>query len=259
MSANASEHSPKTRLEMSPERDFPETAKKSSYCIVSSPRSGSTLLARMLYKTGKAGDPIEYLNPKLRAYERDRIGAPSLELNSFLELMARRRTSPNGVFGVKADYFQLLAAFGLRKPDDQIVQWLRGFEQLIWIRRKDRIAQGISRAVAFRTRVWSSEESRQTNQDSGSLAIDPAFSLSCINEVASNDRGWEMLLQKHSLPFIEVWYEDLVADYEGESRRVLRYLDLLDQVGDIPPPPIEKQAGPESERLRRDLLAYLGL
>lgn len=55
--------STKNIKELSLERDFPGPFPiRTRYAILSSPRSGSTLLARMLFATGMAGDPIEPKN-----------------------------------------------------------------------------------------------------------------------------------------------------------------------------------------------------
>jgi LPS sulfotransferase NodH len=244
--------------EMSPERDFPgPTPVTLRYGILSSPRSGSTLLGRFLHETKLAGDPQEYFNPPLIALERKRSGNAKLGMNKFLHLMESRRTSPNGVFGLKMHYSQLMAVFNTNKPNDNVVKYLRGLDKLVWIRRRDRLGQAISQAVAIRTNVWSSEDSRfERNPD---VQIHPYEVVGALNIVARDDAGWEQLIKRVPLTVHEVWMEDLVADYENQARAVLRHLGIDKDVAAIPPQPIEKQSGELNQRLRHEVHAYLGL
>ncbi len=66
--------------EMGPERDFAgETPVAQRYGILSSPRSGSTLLGRFLHETKLAGDPEKQsgeLNERLRHEVQAYLGLP---------------------------------------------------------------------------------------------------------------------------------------------------------------------------------------
>ena len=249
--------SDKHRRELSPERDFPPTPVSMRYVILSSQRSGSTLLGRILFETKMAGDPQEYFNPPLLALERKRTGNAELSMNKFMQAMEKRRTSPNGVFGLKAHYGQLLSVFRATKPNENVVKFLRHANKLIWIRRRDRIGQAISQAVALKTNVWSSEDSRFQREPD--VKIHPFELINTLKVVSRDDVGWEQLILAAKLQVLEVWYEDLVNDYENQARTVLRYLGVDKDVPVIPPPPLERQGGELNERLRREFHAYLGL
>jgi len=249
--------SDKNRREMSPERDFPTgTTVRQRYCILSSPRSGSTLLGRMLHATGMAGDPQEYFNPPLLQYERERTGRPELTLNEFLRSMEARRTSPNGVFGMKLHYSQMLGTFRQKTPNKNMLALLGQFNQLVWIRRRDRMAQGISQAIGMHTQVWSSEDSKHGKQQD--VSIHPYHCVRAMQMVCGDDFGWEALIKASRLAVHEVWYEDLVADYDNQCRAVLEYLGLNMVVTRIPAPPIERQASELNERVRKELIDYMG-
>jgi LPS sulfotransferase NodH len=150
-----------------------------------------------------------------------------------------------------------MGVFRANKPNQNVVNFLRRADKLIWIRRRDRIAQAISQAVAVKTNVWSSEDSRfQRDPD---IKIHPFEIISTLHVVSRDDAGWEVLIPAAKLQVLEVWHEDLVGDYENEARKVLRYLGIDKDVPTIPPPPLERQSGELNERLRRELHAYMGL
>jgi LPS sulfotransferase NodH len=211
----------------------------------------------MLYETRLAGDPQEYFNPPIISLASEQSGNKAPQLGDYLKSMESRRTSPNGVFGMKMHYSQMLGVLKTPKPNETAVKLLRGFSKLIWIRRRDRLMQGISQAIAQQTQVWSSEDSRHSEVDA--VEVHPFACLSAAKLIAGDDFGWERLIRAAKLTVHTVWYEDLVADYENESRKVLHYLGLNELVETIPEPPLQKQGGEQNERIHKELLQYLGL
>lgn len=249
--------SDKNRREMSLERDFSQPYPITKrYCILSSPRSGSTLLGRMLYETGGAGDPQEYFNPPLLQIERERSGDPKMSLNTFMKRMEKRRTSPNGVFGMKLHFYQMLQAFQASKPNKNMLAMLNRFNHLIWIRRRDKLRQAISQAIGQHTQIWSSEDAR--NAERKAIKIHPFACVRALQVVAGDDRGWEQLIETANLKVHTIWYEDLVKDYGAECREILKYIDIEQSGMEIPAPPIQRQANEMNEALYHELKAYLG-
>jgi trehalose 2-sulfotransferase len=218
------------------------------YGILSSQRSGSTLLARALFETRQAGDPLEYFNLRLLALARKQTGNQFLTPIEFMRLMELRRTSPNGIFGMKIHYEQMLRAFQSNVLNDKMTEFLRSHQHLFWIRRRDRLRQAVSLAIATHTNSWSSEEPAMS---AGSISL-----LDCIHAlqaISFQDFGWEQIIKAAKLKVRVIWYEDLISDYEGTCRLVLQDLKL-----DIPPPQIERQSTENNDRLHRKLVDYLG-
>jgi trehalose 2-sulfotransferase len=248
--------STKNLLEMSSDRDFPQpTTVRMRYCILSSQRSGSTLLARMLSKTRYAGDPLEYFNLRLLQVGRAQTGNQTLTPFEFLRLMESRRTSPNGIFGMKLHYEQMLRAFQSDIPNKNMIEFLRSHRHLLWMRRRDRLRQAISLAVATHTNSWSSEEP----QIASSASISCFDCIRSLQAISFQDLGWEHLIRTARLQVNVIWYEDLISEYEETCRRALRYLNLQNAISDIPPPPIERQSGILNDRLYAELFEYLGI
>ncbi len=250
----------KNLLELNSERDFEHNVSVSMrYAILSSPRSGSTLLSRMLYETQSAGDPLEFFNPRLLILQRKTTNQPHLSLNQFMLDMESRRTSQNGVFGIKMHYSQLLSAFNTKNPNAKVIGFLANkMDKLIWIRRRDRIGQAVSQVIGLKTQMWSSEDSR-FGKPIHDVKIHPFETIRALNGICQEDTGWEQLIAQAGLTVHEVWYEDLVEDYDTQSHSVIHYLGIEDQVDGIPPPPIQKQASELNDKVRQQLMAYLGI
>ena len=75
-----------------------------SYMICSLPRSGSSLLCEALANTLHAGMPAEYFNPGIIARMERRWNVGSFD--DYLRKLLARKTSPNGVFGLKVHWGQ---------------------------------------------------------------------------------------------------------------------------------------------------------
>lgn len=246
-------------LELSRERDFCDVFPvRMRYVILTSPRAGSTLIGRMLYKTQLAGDPIEYFNRYLLELERFRTGRSGLTYQDFLSDMERRRTSPNGIFGMQLHYSQFLKAFSARQATSVMSTFIRNFDKLIWVRRRDRLRQAVSFVIAKRKRAWSSEDVEdETFLDS--MKVSPMEILGALSIVCQNDLGWERCIKAMNLDVHEIWYEDVASDYEAQCSAVLEHIGIADLVEDVPPPQISRQTSGLNERLISDIYAYLGV
>ena len=71
------------------------------WLLASVPRSGSTFVSHLLWATGSLGAPLEYLNFEPTGPYGFASGSPVAQ-NELWAAVLRRRTSPNGVFGLKA-------------------------------------------------------------------------------------------------------------------------------------------------------------
>ena len=87
------------------------------YVLASVPRSGSTYLSHLLWRTGCLGAPLEYLNFLPAGHYGFASSAPEKQIELW-ESVLHRRTSPNGVFGVKC-FPMLIALLSRSNPELQ--------------------------------------------------------------------------------------------------------------------------------------------
>src|SRR5947209_13992998 len=97
-----------------PEFDLPlyEGKPRITYMICSTGRSGSTLLCSLLTNTGVMGVPHEYFNLSrhgqfLIKRLKDRADG-EIPMEEYFDALVKHRTTPNGVFGIKAHINQCL-------------------------------------------------------------------------------------------------------------------------------------------------------
>lgn len=185
---------------LSKQRDFEDSTHKTRtrYIICSSPRTGSTLLGQMLKDSNCAGDPLEYFNPQYLQALRRRFNTSRFD--EIIQLLERHRTSSNGVFGIQIHWSHFSKIF-LRNPNRQDL-FFENFDKIIFIRRRDKIAQAVSLYRAYTTKLWSSldEDRIKTNYHKDIEDFDPEALSKFLHYVIHQDEAWLKYLSGKTQP-----------------------------------------------------------
>ncbi len=251
---------------MSTQRDLvpgPDGARY-RYVLCSTARCGSSLVGQMLNDSGLAGDPQEYLNPRYAAgYLRSQQLEESARLNAreYLAALERRRTSPNGVFGMKV-HFEHLSAWWTPDRAEARARFLKGFDKFVVLYRRDKIAQAVSLYKALKTQIWTSLDYQFLDEDDPRRAIKPEFDPVGISralaEIIRDETAWRNLLNRQGLPYVELCHEDFVADYEGQSRWLLEQLGVPPGEAKVTAPRLSKQ-GVDNDAMIGQFKRHIGL
>jgi LPS sulfotransferase NodH len=214
-----------------------------TYILASVPRAGSTHFSHLLWRTGCLGAPLEYLNFDPAGPYGFAAGSPQLQLQLWRSVL-RRRCSPNGVFGLKAFAMQLDELQRKNAPllEDVLANMLprTGPRRIVYVRRRDRLAQSISYARATLSGVWRKEQ-----EDGGAQPVE--YSLEALE---SAERGidfqesvWGQMFGELKIEPLTLWHEDILADGGAAAEAVAGYLGLtIDPAAAVDVPSIEKQA-----------------
>lgn len=214
--------------------------------VVSTMRSGSKLLCELLAKSGLMGAPQEYLNPMLcscfvefspkptfihqehlplllvpkllrrpkhrfRSIRIKEVGNRDtrhlLDLDAYLQFLKLRTTTPNGVFccNVHVDHLIWLQMQGFDLKD-------LGFDRIVYLRRRDRLAQAISLAVSNKYDFWTSVVEDCRPRDA---TVSRSEVIKALADIEFCDQFVESQLS--NLIDCEVCYEDIVSDYQTIS------------------------------------------
>ena len=225
--------------------DFPsrESVPDRPYLLASVPRSGSTYLSHLLWATGCLGAPLEYLNFEPAGPYGFASESPAAQTDLWHSAL-QRRTSPNGVFGVKAFPLQME---GVHAVNPQLVANVMrtlfprgGQARVIQLRRRDRTAHAISYARALLSGIWRTEQESDDR-------FEPEYSSEAVSRaarlVAQQEDAWQAMYQDLRIDPLEVWYEDVLADPEGTIGTVASYLGVeIDPTAAVVVPVIERQS-----------------
>lgn len=225
--------------------DFPEWrgAARIPYLLATVPRSGSTYLSHLLWQTGCLGAPLEYLNFDPAGPYGHASAAP-IEQANLWQAALRRRTSPNGVFGVKGFPVQFAALHGSNpKLLGEVMRAIfpsRQASRVVWLHRRDMTAHAISYARAILSGVWRQEQEAlgRDEPEYSSVAIDRAMRL-----IEEAEGAWAAMIADLNITPLELWYEDVVEDPSCAIDTVAAYLGVpLDPSSAIEVPEIARQS-----------------
>jgi trehalose 2-sulfotransferase len=211
---------------------------ESSVVVCALPRSGSSLLAQLLFSSGSVGWPGEWF--WLEDVERNWVAWEVSGWRDYLDRVLDEGTAANGVFGVKLMWGYLHEVlFELRRlsaeydADDLTV--LSAFfpqPRFVWMRRDDVVAQAVSWAKAVQTGQWTSSQPKTGEPRFDFGQIDALYNVARVH-----DGHWRRWFAAHSIEPIGVIYEDLCVHTVGVVRDVLSSLGIEpqpDAIIDVP-------------------------
>ncbi|MFT4048447.1 MAG: Stf0 family sulfotransferase [Solirubrobacterales bacterium] len=251
-----------------------------SYLVCATQRSGSTLLCELLKGTEVAGVPDEFFESlretSLPRQPREYFEAPEVadiaerlaptdpghsetpaDFAGWFPYVLQRGTSRNGVFGSKMmwNYFgdfreRLLSLPGLGDLTldaalDEVFPDLR----IIFVRRRDKVAQAVSLWKAIQTQQWRG--ATENTGDEPQVEYDYRALRYLVDELHRWDARWEDWFHGTGREPIRVIYEDFAQSRAATVGRV------LDELGVDPPEP-EHEHGPmkrQSDDLSKDWVA----
>jgi trehalose 2-sulfotransferase len=218
-----------------------------SYLILATPRSGSTLLGQGLQATGLAGEPREFFGHKM-AFWMERWRTPTLP--AYVSRLIHARSTPNGVFGAKLLYRQLLHLENLARQDSELAALPLGeilarlFPNLhlIWVSRDDKVRQAISWFKARQTGVWGQHQGQETvklgaawrlgdeSLQPRELAFDYDGIAALVRQAEAEDAAIGHFIADCGREPFKVVYEEFSPRYEETVFALLRWMDVM-----IPP------------------------
>lgn len=198
-----------------------------SYLVCAIPRTGSNFLCEVLSSAGVAGHPEEYFCQRSFWYRRWGV----TDFATFIDQVRERGTTPNGVFGSKLMWDQVNELVRDLAPMVSMTDESppRVFETAlpnlyyIWLRRTDRIRQGISYYRALETKRWRST-------GTSSAQSDPPFNFEAIQSLIQlcdwEDAGWQKFFERRAITPLVVEYEQFAESPEAMVRQIIRHLGL---------------------------------
>lgn len=233
--------------------DFPQrsAAPDLVYMLASAPRTGSSWFSHLLWGTGCLGAPLEYLNfDEAGPYGFASRSLPQQE--ALWRSVLRRRTSPNGVFGLKCFPTQLQQ---LQEGHPALLKYVLStllsgpHPRVVWLGRRDKVAHAVSYARAILSGVWRKEQEagEEPRIEYSDIAIERAGRL-----LDGQLAAWEEMFRDLRIQPLRLWYEEVIERPDEAVERVADYLgvELLSEAA-IAVPVIQRQSEADSREWAR--------
>jgi LPS sulfotransferase NodH/2-polyprenyl-3-methyl-5-hydroxy-6-metoxy-1,4-benzoquinol methylase len=214
---------------------------RQSYVIAATPRSGSTLLSRLLTQTGVLGVPAEYWN----FHRRERPVATGTQLAErlgattpadYLTKLLACRTTKNGVFGIKLHLSQLQKAL---RSYPGILEHLAPVKY-VYLERADKVAQAISLTKLVQGGWRIKRDAKQ--QKPTALDYDQDVIAHYVEQLERQIEGWSQWFEANGIEPYAVKYEDLAADNDGTVEGIKKFLGVEnDEPQQVSFKPVERQ------------------
>jgi LPS sulfotransferase NodH len=249
--------------------DSPEAHEVTTrYAVLASPRTGSDYIcARLANFRGALGIPMEYLHADAVVEISTRADRPpdvvpgtegTVAIGDYMQILEQLRATADGYFGLKAQPAQLLQLAGGKL--DQVIDFLREFDKLVFLYRKDKVAQAVSGAVAQTTGRWVNfGEKPEISREHGKrlFPLMAEYLATYLKQDALVTAIAEALADH---PSLVVHYESLIDEPDAVIQRVVSFLkpgqDTLPPEHDLVPV-TARPAGDTSARFRADFLAHI--
>lgn len=235
------------------------TAKPEAYVICGTPRSGSTMLCRMLADSGVAGAPHSYFREvDIAEWAADWGVDRRLDLTSaafdraYLEAMRRAAAAGTGLVGLRIMYASLAdAQKRIGRALGQDVDVAEGLQAVfgpvlyIHLSRGDKLGQAVSLARAEQSGLWhlnadgSVFEGRSTPPP---LVYDGARIAALVEELAKDDAAWGAFFAVRGISPLRLTYESLTSAPQRELGRVFGALGLSPALAETLAVPTAKMA-----------------
>ncbi len=200
-----------------------------SYIICTTPRSGSTLLCKLLAATGVAGVPDSYfhvpsIDKWLQSQQLSRADFTTDEaaLEAVFAAVRTAGTCDTGHFGLRLqrgsfDFFQDQAArLYPDAPDDAArIETAFGPTLYVHLTRTDKLSQAISLVIAEQTGLWHrAADGSELERLSAPKA--PRYDADAIArslaELTALDTAWTNWFEHHQVHPLRITYEDLARN-----------------------------------------------
>ena len=227
-----------------------------AYVLCTSPRSGSTMLCRLLRDTGIAGHPGSHFHdPSLPAW-REAHGLPAnAPLHDIFAAAVDKGRAGTGIFGLRlqrhsfAFFMARLADLYPDAPNDMArFRAAFGHTRFIYLKRTDKVAQAISYVRAQQTGLWhTGSDGREIERLSPPAP--PRYDSDALwktyQQMQGYDRLWEDWFREAGISPLRLLYDDLAIHPVETLGAVLGTLGL--------DPRIAETARPDTAQLSDDL------
>lgn len=234
-------------------------ARYQSYIICTSPRSGSTLLCKLLGATGKSGVPDSHFHdPSVSKWlgyyglSRDQFTNEHDALSAAFDAAHQQGTDSTGIFGLRLQrhsFYFFMRQLGVLHPrassEKERVQAAFGETLFIHLARENKLEQAISYVKATQTGLWHRAPDG-TELERLSPPQEPIYDANAIAQhharAETYDREWKAWFAEEKIDPLLVNYDDLSSDPRSALVRVLRHLGVDYEPASDKPPPVAKLA-----------------
>ncbi|HTW51322.1 MAG TPA: Stf0 family sulfotransferase [Stellaceae bacterium] len=191
-----------------------------TYCILITPRSGSTWLARRIAGVDVLSCPGEHFNAELfGATLKHNAGRDIYEV--FDAIAAKNRTR-QGLFGFEISYFDLEEL----EFEARLLDLMVGEKFFFYLSRRNFVAQAISLHTAVESKIFHSFQPEDEPRKRSDVPYDDDKIMFWVSHILQQEFGIHQWMTANNLEPMRLHYEELCADIDAVIRKMAAHLGV---------------------------------
>lgn len=196
-----------------------------TYCILMTPRSGSTWLARRIAGLDVLSCPGEHFNAEMFGDTlKHNAGRDIYEV---FDVIAAKNRTRQGLFGFEISYFDLEEL----ELEARLLDLMVGEKFFFYLNRQNFVAQAVSLYTAVESKVFHSFEPEDESQPRPDIPYDDGKIMFWVSHILQQEFGIAQWMTANDIEPMRLHYEELCTDIDAVIRRMAAHLgvDLRDR------------------------------
>jgi LPS sulfotransferase NodH len=191
------------------------------YCILITPRSGSTWLSQEIARLEVMSHPDEYFLTE--QFHDALLDNPCKDLKEYYEIVSKKRMTESGVFGLEISFFDLEEL----EREVQLFDLLPKDRHFVYLSRRNFVAQGVSLYLAIETRRFHSLREPDTPDGRERPArYDGQAIKYWTAHILDQEYSIEQWMQAHDVTPLRVSYEDMLQNMDAVIAKIAEWIGV---------------------------------
>ena len=191
-----------------------------TYCILFTPRSGSTWLTYNIAKYRLLSHPDEYFiaNEFLTSLEYNQAS----NIRDYYRLVSNKMMTNVGTFGFEISFFDLEEL----EKDALLRSLMEGVQSFVYLSRKNFVAQAVSLYIASVSGRYHSFEGDRVQSCVEPVKCDLSLIKFWACHILQQEYGIERWLSHNRIDALRITFEDILADCEAVVASIARWIGV---------------------------------
>jgi LPS sulfotransferase NodH len=191
-----------------------------TYCILITPRSGSTWLCRRLARLDVLSCPEEYFNAD--EFINTLKFNPGRDIYEVFDIVAGKNCTNAGIFGFKMSYFDLEEF----EREAKLLEVMPGEKHFFYLSRRNFVAQAISLYTAVESQVFHAYNEPKERSRRPEVPYDDDKIMYWACHILQQEFGISQWLRANRIKPVRLKYEELLEDVDGAIAKIADELDV---------------------------------
>jgi LPS sulfotransferase NodH len=198
----------------------PKLPVRKTYCILITPRSGSTWLTRRISRLDVLSCPEEYFIAE--EFANTLQYNPGRDVYEVFDIIAQKSCTSDGLFGFEMSYFDLEEF----EREARLVDVMLGERHFFYLSRRNFVAQAISLHTAVESQVFHTFGEGKVPPQRPAVPYDDDKIMYWVCHILQQEFGIRQWLRANKIRPVTLCYEELLEDIDGAVARIARHLGV---------------------------------